>query len=201
MQEINNIVLDIRSLYACDPNRPGAHFIRRHRVRMLRDDLQARNPVLIGSAIVEVAHVDEFVHLSEKQRKSVFEVDEDWQFIHHTLLPDGYYSDESTELYPILHFKPNIAFLRQIRVQPQYRGDGWGRVLVEQMKRHFRSSCGLLIAYSQGAPKPQGLAHPLLPDTWERDEPFPESRLLRGLRFAGFHKLGSSDLFLSDLDN
>lgn len=199
MNKIDNLVLDLRSVYACDPNRPGAHFIRRHRIRLLREDPTKRGEVLIGTAVVEVAQVEEFIYKPNGFDSRAFEADGEWMTIHNALMDNGAYSGTTLHEHPALQFKPNIAFLRYIRIQPESRGSGYGRIFVSLLKKHFRSSCGVLIAYSLGAPKATGLAHPLLPDSWEKEEPYPESRLLKGLQQAGFQPIEGSELYLTDL--
>lgn len=199
MHEKINIMLDVRSVYACDPKRTGAHYIRRHRIRLLRENPLLRDPELIGNAIVEVAHVDELLNSDAKAPLRTFASDSNWAEIAATLFEENSYSKATLKNHTSLVFKPNISFLRHIRIQPQFRGEGWGQLLVDEVKNHFRNTCGLMIAYSYGVPKPAGEFQPLLPDTWERDEPFPRNRLLRGLHFAGFSKLHSTDLFSADL--
>lgn len=200
MEKPIDTMLDVRSLYASDPNRVGAHYLRRHRIRFLKDDPAQPNAVLMGTAIVEVAHLRELSSVAGPVSE-LFEVDQEWKTIGRLLydLHARRFHEEITERYRVLLTMPNISFLRHIRLQPQFRGEGWGREFVRQLKTHFKETSSVMLTFSEGAPKPAGMAHPLLPDNWEMDEPFPQSRLLRGIREAGFTSLGRSHLFAANL--
>ncbi|KAB2816469.1 MAG: hypothetical protein EP346_13580 [Bacteroidetes bacterium] len=199
----NHTMLDIRTLYASDPNRTGAHYLRRHRIRLLMDDPTKRNDVLVGTAIVEVAHLDEYISNSKAEPEELFDHDSEWQTISRLLYNyhDRTYHPEVMHKYDCLIWKPNIAFLRHIRLQPEFRGEGWGKEFLTLLRKHFAQSCGIMATFDEGSPKPAGLAHPLLPDHWERDEPFPQNRMLRGLKEAGFANVGKAHLFITDLQH
>lgn len=192
-------VIDDRVVYAADSSRSGAHYIRRHRLRLLLESPLHRDSLLLGTAIVEVLHLDEI--RPDVDVSNIFDVDVEWQKIGHLLFDYNTQSflEEVYARYECLMWKPNIALLRHIRLQPEYRGQGKGAEFLTTLRRHFSSSCGIMITFSEGTPKPAGMAHPLLPDHWERDEPFPQNRLLRGLKEAGFANVGKAHLFINDL--
>lgn len=202
MQIPKDLLLDVRTLYAVDSSRAGAHYIRRHRVRLLKEDPSVREPILLGTSIVEVAHLEEPIFEESAKCKEIFNADQEWASIGDQLFDfDKYAFKDSVESrFPALITKKNVAFIRHIRIQPSYRESGWGRALVKGIKEHFRSSCGILLTMSEGSPKPAGVAHPLLPDHWEQNEPYPQGRLLRGLFEAGFHSLGNAALYVANLD-
>lgn len=204
MDTPTNTLVEIRTQFATDYRRLGAHFIRRHHITLYRESPLQWQREKMGEARVETLNVlaVDRAEIGSSIAK-IFNTDSDWALIGRLLYntPENQFQKDILQRFPSLEWNPNLAFIRQFRLLPAFRYAGWGRFFLNELKSIFRGENGALITFCEEAHQPVVAGYPLLPKDWAREEPQPAERLQKGLRAAGFDRLGHSALYLIDLYN